>query len=156
MMNDGDFSGVYDEVTATFSRDEREAYLVRRIARLVHSHDQQMQVIERLRAEISLLERTAEANELHIASLEIQIRRLVHPPISLTDVEPATPPRLPRTPEAPRKLTRAETMVGENLRDHLQGWPPGSKRAKTCVQRSLSGVIHERRYGMYEPPPFFQ
>ena len=107
MMNDGDFSGVYDEVTATFSRDEREAYLVRRIARLVHSHDQQMQVIERLRAEISLLERTAEANELHIASLEIQIRRLVHPPISLTDVEPATPPRMPRTPEAPRKLTRS-------------------------------------------------
>ena len=137
MMSDGDFEGVYDEVTGTFSRDEREAKLVRRIARLVHSHDQQMEVIERLRAENSLLQRTAEANELHIASLEIQIRRLVHPPISLTDVEPATPTRLPPTPDAPRKLTRAETMVGENLREYLQGWPLGSKRAREAVDGVL-------------------
>lgn len=129
--------GEYDPVTATWSRDEREAKLIRRIARLVHNHDQQMEVIERLRAENALLQRTAEANELHIASLEIQIRRLVHPPISLTDVEPATPTRLPPTPDAPRKLTRAETMVGEHLREYLQGWPTGSKRAREAVDGVL-------------------
>jgi hypothetical protein len=129
--------GEYDPVTATWSRDEREAKLVRRIGYLVNINHEQKEVIERMRVEKALLERTAEANELHIAALEIQIRRLVHPPISLTDVEPATPTRLPPTPDAPRKLTRAETMVGEHLREYLQGWPAGSKRAREAVDGVL-------------------
>lgn len=138
-MEEDNFLGVYDDLTGTFSRDEREAQMVRRIAQLVHNHDEQAAVIERLRAENLLLQRTAEANELHIASLEIQIRRLVHPPISLTDAEPATPTRLPPTPETPRKLTRAETMVGEHLREFIQDWPEGSKRARTFVEKILNG-----------------